>query len=34
VAWNNRFNAERARLQETLAAWIDSTGDEFSLPEL
>ncbi len=34
VALNNRFNAERARLQETLAAWIDRTGDEFALPEL
>jgi arylsulfatase A-like enzyme len=34
LAHNTRYRAERKRLQERLAAWIDETGDRFSLPQL
>jgi arylsulfatase A-like enzyme len=34
LAHNTRFRAERKRLQDRLAAWIDETGDEFPLPQL
>lgn len=34
LAHNTRFAAERRRLQERLAAWIQETGDRFALPAL
>ena len=34
LALNPRFAAERRRLQERLAAWINDTGDAFALPQL
>ena len=34
LAHNTAFAVERQRLQDRLAAWIDVTGDQFSLPEL
>ena len=34
LAHNTAFRAERQRLQERLAGWIDETGDVFALPEL
>lgn len=34
VAHDTRYRAERGRLQERLAAWIEHTGDEFTLPAL
>jgi arylsulfatase A-like enzyme len=32
LALDPYFSAERSRLQERLAAWIEDTGDEFQLP--
>lgn len=34
LAHNTRFAAERRRLQDRLAAWIQDTGDTFALPNL
>ena len=34
LAHNTAFRAERQRLQERLAGWIDEPGDVFALPEL
>ena len=34
LAHNTGFRAERQRLQERLADWIDETGDVFVLPEM
>lgn len=34
LAHNTRYRAERKRLQERLAQWIEETGDRFDLPEL
>lgn len=34
LAFNSRFAAGRQVLQDRLAAWIDDTGDQFTLPEL
>jgi arylsulfatase A-like enzyme len=34
LAHNTRYRAERRRLQERLAAWINETGDQFKLPQL
>jgi arylsulfatase A-like enzyme len=34
LAHNTRYRAERARLQDRLAAWIADTGDAFALPDL
>jgi arylsulfatase A-like enzyme len=32
-AFNTSYRAVRRRLQERLAAWVNDTGDQFSLPE-
>lgn len=34
LAHNSHFGQERRRLQDRLAAWINDTGDQFSLPAL
>jgi len=34
LAHNTRYRAERKRLQDRVAAWIDETGDQFELPQL
>jgi arylsulfatase A-like enzyme len=34
LAYNARYRAERKRLHERLAQWIDETQDTFALPEL
>lgn len=34
LAHNTHFDRERRQLQERLAAWIDQTGDQFSLPPI
>jgi arylsulfatase A-like enzyme len=33
MAFNNRYRAERHRLQARLAQWIADTGDRFDLPD-
>jgi arylsulfatase A-like enzyme len=33
LAHNSRFGRERHKLQDRLAAWINDTGDSFTLPE-